>query len=328
MIMMLHNVKLLSSYMKAISSWPEDGENTIKSIPSPYQIARKINISANSSYKMWNLIFEKEYIKDMIIMPEVFPGGLRRYYLMAMLPFEYLKDVEHKLGELPFVEILHSSNYLKKKRESQGVENYSEIGHIQFISNEDHLMENLDEIGNAFRESGLEFKMMNYFPYSEVSTIPTQGQIRLVNCIAYKSVKNFSTEEITDELSYSRKRARKNLDMIVENRFVKGKVIFNFKKIPNIITKQISIMVPEADTGQYTMWFRSKKLIRDNLIYYGNYPHTLTLTVFGESMEEIDNITEFLSENFNEIYTIDRFETTFYSEIKNFYRSIQISERE
>ena len=69
-------------------------------------------------------------------------------------------------------------------------------------------------------------------------------------------------------------------------------------------------------------------MIRDNLIYYGNYPHTLTLTVFGESMEEIDNITEFLSENFNEIYTIDRFETTFYSEIKNFYRSIQISERE
>ena len=35
----------------------------------------------------------------------------------------------------------------------------------------------------------------------------------------YLVVKNFSTEEITDELSYSRKRARKNLDMIVEKFF-------------------------------------------------------------------------------------------------------------
>ena len=324
---MLHNVRLLSSYLKAISTWPEDGESTIKSMPSPYQIARKINISANSSYKMWNLIFEKEYIKDILIMPQTFPGNFKRYYLIASLPFEYVKDVENKLQKIPYVEMLNSTDYQKKRRGSQGIENYSEIGSIQFISSENRIKGDIDNIGNSFRDSGLEFNVMNHFSNSE-ETDPSTGQLNLIKSIAYKSVKNFSTEEITNQMNYSRKRTRKNLDTLVKNRFIKGNAIFNFRKIPNIITKQLIIMVPEEATSSYVMWLQTRKEIRDNLIYFTTYPYRFRLIIFGENMQELDDIMFFLSQNFNEIFIIDRFETTFFDEVKPFFRGIYDGESE
>ncbi|MHB1440965.1 MAG: hypothetical protein ACYCWK_09655 [Cuniculiplasma sp.] len=323
---MLHNVRLLSSYLKAISSWPEENDLTFKSLPSPYQLARKINISANSSYKLWNMIFQREYIKDILIMPEIFPGDIKRYFLLTILPFENLETLSKKFLELPFIELLHTSNYMKKKRSSMGVEDYMELGHIQFLSEDNLLEQKMEYIKNAFNDVGLDFNPINYFSYSEVNRKPTRSQLRLVTNISYKSMRNFSTEEITEDINFSRKKIRKSLDSIVENGFIKGKVIFNFKRIPNMITKQVSIMVPEENTNSYQNWVRSQREIRNNYIYFGNYPHTLTLTLFGETLEEIDDAIAFLSDRFENVHIIDRFDTVFYRGVKDFISTIAVDQ--
>jgi DNA-binding Lrp family transcriptional regulator len=325
---MIHNVRLISSYLKTISSWPDIDDLTIKSIPSPYQIARKIKISANSSYKLWNLIFEQKYIKDLILIPEIFPRNQLRYSLTSKLPLDYESEVVRNLEKIPFIELLHTSNYIRAKKGSLGLADYMEIGNMQFLSSSDELPEKINLIKNAFGNAGLEFDPLDQVSLSKSEISFENSYLKMVEHIAYKSLRNFSMEEITENLNYSKKKVRRLMDYIVENRLISGRVIFNYKKIPNMITREVTLTVPEEDTNRYVLWIRSKPELRNNYIYIGNSPRSVTLTIFGETLEEIDNIISFLSEHFPTVLVVERFETKFFPSVKNYYRESYLKAKE
>ena len=85
-------------------------------------------------------------------------------------------------------------------------------------------------------------------------------------------------------------------------------------------------MVPEENTNSYQNWVGSQREIRNNYIYFGNYPHTLTLTLFGETLEEIDDAIAFLSDRFENVHIIDRFDTVFYRGVKDFISTIAVDQ--
>jgi hypothetical protein len=207
---MIQSSKLLSSYLKCLSSWPEDCDDTIKSIPSPYQISKKINISANSSYRIWKSIFQNDYIKDIILMPEILPQSISRFYLRVESPMEDVHLLDESLSKIPGVEYVTPSNYMLLRKGNSSVKQYKEVVGIQFLSETHGVNEEIRQITGTFEDKGVEFIPLNFFENSVNETSPSQSQATLMSYLCYRSIKSFSTEEITSSANFSRKKGEKN----------------------------------------------------------------------------------------------------------------------
>lgn len=318
---MIQSSKLLSSYLKCLSSWPEDSDDTIKSIPSPYQIAKKINISANSSYKMWKNIFQNGYVKDIVLIPEVLPGNISRFYLRAESPIDDVRSFNESLSKIPGVEYVTASNYMLLRKGNSTVRQYKEVVGIQFISESHKVDEEIWQITNAFEDKGVEFIPLNFFENPRKDVTLNQTQARLMAHLCYRSIKSFSTEEITQSTNLSRKKARKVMDSLVAGRFVVSKPIYNFKKIPLMISRQLNISLQETESQAIAKWLLSTNEIKNNYLDIYIYPKGISLTVIGDTREEIDNIASFVSSHFDEVFISDHFDTHFNYDVNNYFSS-------
>ena len=317
---MQQSVRLLSLYLRCVSSWPENDDLTIRSVPSPYQVARKIKISANSSYKMWKVIFEKEYLKDLILMPAILPSGISRFYLIVELSMEKANSIINELQKITGIEFIKNSNYMKLRKGNSSVKEYKEIANIQFLSPKENSEKVVQQVANIFQKYEEEFVPIDFMERKIETSIPSSTHLKVLSQIAYKSVKNFSTEELTNNLSYSRKKARKLLDSLVLDRMIFAKPVYNFKRIPNMITKQMSIVLREEEISDAIRWIRSCNDLKNNIIHLNQYTHRITLTVFSETLEEMENISTLISGNFDEVYNSDKFETHFFYDVQENYR--------
>lgn len=318
---MIQSSKSLSSYLKCLSSWPEDCDDTIKSIPSPYQIAKKINISANSSYKMWKNIFQKGYVKDIVLIPEVLPGNISRFYLRVESPIDDVHSFNESLSKIPGIEYVTTSNYMLLRKGNSSVREYKEVIGIQFLYESHQVDEQIRQIANTFEDRGVDFIPLNFFENPRKEIEINQTQARLMGHMCYRSIKSFSTEEITLSTNLSRKKARKVMDSLVAGRFVVSKPIYNFKKIPLMISRQINISLQEKGSEAIAKWLLSTDEIRNNYLDIYTYPKGISLTVIGETREEIGNIARFVSSHFDEVFISDDFDTHFNYNVNNYFLS-------
>ncbi len=311
--------KFIPSYLKCLSSWPEDSDVTIKSIPSPYQVAKKINISANSSYKIWKDLFQHEYIRDLVLMPEVFPADISRFYLRVKLPLDTINSIGKTLSDLDGIEYVKFSNQMRLRKGNSSVKEYEEVANLQFLAEKTKAEDKIREIAALFEDRGLEFIPLNFFEKVSERGPPSSIQIKLMQYLCYKSINKFSTEEVTYALNFSRKKTRRVLDSIVSDHLVFSKPLYNFKKIPLMLARQININLAETDTRTLVKWVISQNEIKDNYIEVSSYPKGISLTVFGDTREEIENISTLISCKFDEVYVADQFETHFNYNARNYF---------
>jgi hypothetical protein len=107
----------------------------------------------------------------------------------------------------------------------------------------------------------------------------------------------------------------------VADRFVISKPIYNFKKIPLMIARQINISTTENHDQAQTKWLLSSKEIRNNYIDIVTHTGGISLTIIGETREEIDNISKIVSSHFDEVFISDHFETHFNYNVKDYFAS-------
>jgi DNA-binding transcriptional ArsR family regulator len=291
-------------------NWPQAEDTSFSTIPLPYRISRKLNVSASSIYLRRDFLYRGP-VSKVVLRPSSRTLGLTRYSFDFGLKNDCEKVLRSMLPQLSFVEMIHIGTL------------YHTRGQETILPGErfctiDMLEESYERCSSDLRLleialSGKGFDKIQFLQAGEETVVPAfekdARDSRILRVVLYRDIKELNVSSIAEASGIPGRTVRRHLDRFVREMFFSTYPLLVATNVSNVMTYILSV----SDNKKNGILMRDHLLslqgVKEKYLLSASTPAGVSALLYADSFKELDDVVKSMDDTFPNFSVIINCET-------------------
>jgi hypothetical protein len=291
-------------------NWPSEGSTKFSDRPNPFNISRKNHLNPTSVYKGWKFLFEKGYVKKLIMLPND-SIAKRSMVILTSVDHNDFDAIISKMNDYYFLEKAQFYKIYDAKGNLMSLKKSGDIIVLEFINSSYELrIKQARLIMNPINKNCTIFKISEQ---DDSVPVPFDDKLfSLTKKISLLDLSELKLKNVASFFNVSSRTVNRWFDRLLEKREVALFPVFDQSVMSDLSTSVAIIPYRDDTLGKKALSkMMESTLLSNRFLYYRYGNDMMRVLLYYEAPMELDEITYELNKQFDDFALSYRYESYF-----------------